>query len=164
MYRAASYQQGLTLIEVLVALAVLSLGVFSMQVAGLESMRLARASLQHSQAVLSATDLFALQRALLRAHPELINSAGFDLGAPSGSGKGCKPKDCSPGELQAEIYNAWKCSQGYEEECAGPSSLRRLPGFDAQMRVNAASRELRIEITWTSRGALRRVSMRSRMP
>lgn len=164
MYDGASFERGLTLIEVLVALAVLSLGVFSMQVAGLESMRLARASLQHSQAVLAARDLFAVQGALLRAHPELVQSVGFDLGPPSGPGEDCDPGDCSPGALQADLYNAWKCSLGYAQHCTGSDDLRRLTGFDAQMRVDAGSRLLIIEITWTTRGASREVRLNSPMP
>ena len=70
-------QSGLTLIEVLLALLLLSMGAFSMLLAGNQSLRLARnveTSLVEASMV---EDIRSLRRAYARAHPDVTVDTGL---------------------------------------------------------------------------------------
>ena len=155
---------GLTLIEVLVSLSLLSLAAVSLSMAGMESMRLAQGSLAHSLASAAAQDLFAMQGAILRFHPELIGDARFDPGTPTGFREDCFAGACTASELHTHLQASWKCSLGYDEACGEPSDLQRLSAFDARLLVDTGSRTLELHMEWQHRGREQEVTMRAQMP
>ena len=61
---------GLTLIEVLVALLVLSMGAFSLLATGNQALRLGRDAMSEAHVWAVAADAKALERAFIRSHPE----------------------------------------------------------------------------------------------
>ena len=164
MYRGTCNARGLTLIEVLVSLFLISLAALSLSMAGMESTRLAQGSLDHSLAWAGAQDLFAMQRALLRAHPELIGEARFDPGTPTGFREDCFVGTCAASELHSHLQASWKCSLAYDDACGEPSDLQRLTAFDARLEVETASRTLELRMQWQHRGRERDLTMRAQMP
>ena len=148
----------------LVSLSLLSLAAVSLSMAGMESMRLAQGSLAHSLASAAAQDLFAMQGAILRFHPELIGDARFDPGTPTGFREDCFAGACTASELHTHLQASWKCSLGYDEACGEPSDLQRLSTFDARLLVDTGSRTLELHMEWQHRGREQEVTMRAQMP
>ncbi len=159
MPSAHRHPAGLTLIEVLVALLMLSLGALSLAMAGSESMRLGEASLRYSTAVAAANDLIDLHRALPRAYPDSGDSAGFASGPPAMQGFDCTRTACAPEDLRAFIDTSWKCSLGYADHCPHISGLHRLPDFDAELSVDRATGDVRVNLEWRVRGRLQRLEI-----
>lgn len=164
MYTARKRYAGLTLIEVLVALLVLSLGAFSLVIASTQSMRLAVESMRHSLALAAGSDLLSLQQALLRRHPHLMGSAGFSKGQPLIDGPDCALTLCEPAELQAFLQYSWRCSLGYADGCPESEALEALPGFDAELMVHGTSGALRLRIEWRAKDQVRHLELESQVP
>lgn len=116
---AASRQQGVTLIEVLVALAVLTIGLLglaSLQAIGLRSQHNAYLK---NQAALAAQDI--LER--MRANP--AGAAGYAIDSlASAVSVDCETAPCTPVQMQA--FDGWEWKQ----------LLARLPDGDGAVRIN----------------------------
>lgn len=164
MRSASPQQSGLTLIEVLIALLILSFGTASLMMASAQSGRLAKDSLYYSAALVAGSDLIELQRALLRRHPELAGAAGFPKGPPALSGRDCTLQPCEATQLQAFVEGSWKCSLGYAETCPDVEGLRRLPHFDAELLVEANSNQMRLRLEWSVKRQSRQLTLRGRVP
>ena len=153
---------GLTLIEVLVALFVLSLGAFSLAMASAQSMRLAGESIYYSIALAAGNDLLELQGVLLGHHPHLMGSASFSSGQSLSGSPGCALEPCEPVELQAFLQSSWQCSLG-AQGCPEQEGLTTLPGFDAEFLVNGASGDLRLSLQWRAKDQVRHLELESQV-
>ena len=163
MLTTSNRYTGLTLIEVLVALFVLSLGAFSLAMAGAESMRLARDSMHYSIALAAGNDLLDLQRVLLGHHPQLMGSASFSSGQSLSASPGCALEPCEPHELQAYLQSFWQCSLSARQGCPEQEGLTTLPGFDVEFLVNGASGDLRLSLQWRAKDQVRHLELESQV-
>ena len=163
MFISSNRHAGLTLIEVLVALLVLSLGAFSLAMANTQSMRLARDSMHYSIALAAGTDLLDLQRVLFGHHPQLIGSASFSSGQPLLGSPGCALGPCEPVELQAFLQSSWRCSLGASQGCPEQEGLQTLPGFEAEFLVNGASRDIRLSLQWRAKDQVHHLELESQV-
>ncbi len=154
---------GLTLVEVLVALLVLSLGAFSLAIASAQSMRLAGESIYYSIAWAAGSDLLDVQWALLDHHPHLVNSASFSGGQPAPTSPGCALAPCSPVELQTFLQSSWQCSLGVSQGCPEREGLQTLPEFDAELLVNRTSGALRLRMEWRAKGEVHEIELESQV-
>lgn len=125
---------GFTLMEVLVALAVLSIGLLGMAGMQLFSMKSSHNAYLQSQASYFAYDLIDK----MRANPVGFGNGNYDsayLSIP-GSPPNCQTSTatCSPTQLASFELAQWKCSLGsYENDtaCSGPLDMTSvLPNGD----------------------------------
>lgn len=156
-------ERGLTLIEVLVALALLSLAAFALSMSGIESLRLAQGSLYRALAASHAGDLVRMQSALLRVHPELISYIGVDPGPPHGYREQCFEGACGPSDLMQHFVASWKCSLGFEESCGFGPDMQGLPSFDARLEVDSAAESLNLIVEWRERGREQTLQLRGEL-
>lgn len=150
---------GLTLIEVLVALLVLSVGAFSLLMANSASMRLATDSMRTSIAVAAGNDLMRLQEVLLRRHPQLAESAGFSKGQPLIVGRDCGRETCEAKDLQTFLQHSWRCSLAQAPGCANDEHIEALPEFDAELLVDGATGGFRLRMEWRDKVKIRHLEL-----
>lgn len=161
MHTSFKSHSGLTLIEVLVSLLVLSLGAFALAMASTQSMRLARESIHYSTALAAGYDLLEVQRVLLDHHPRLVDSASFSVGGAISSNRGCALRPCEPVELQSFVQSSWQCSLGTFQGCPERPGLQTLPEFDAELSVNGTSGALHLRMEWRANNQVRQLTLES---
>lgn len=130
--------RGFTLIEVLIALVVMSVGMFGIAGLYLHSIQAGRTSIFRHQAVTLAGDVADRIRANPRAG-ETYESAGKENGCMTGSA------DCSPEEMAENDVLAWRAQ-----------AASSLPGGEVSITYiesgSAAPDEYEVEITWSEPG------------
>lgn len=122
-----SPHRGFSLIEVLVALLVLSVGLLGL--AGLQARGLKdnQMSVQHSQAVLYATDIIDE----MRVHRALALNGDYDIGLNDGAGANGATK------IVLKDLQNWKADVG------------RLPGGKGSVQVVAATSVVTVTVQWS---------------
>ena len=128
-----SYQQGATMIEVMVTVFILAVGLLG--VAGLQSagLRHANNSQTDAQAQILAQDLAEMIYAF-----DATATGSYAMNAlPLNQGKDCISSSCTNAELAQ--YNIWTWSQNMQPA---------LPSFDLDIGFDAATRSYDIVLTW----------------
>ena len=151
----AEFVCGFTMLELLVAMLVVSVGVLG--VAGLAALNLqhSRAAAAHSEAVLLAQDL--LER--IRANPAGLAAGAYGGNAGAPASLNCAVSVCAPNQTAAFDLAAWRCALGAggeEADCAA-----RMNG-QGTVAADAASGTLRVTISWRLGGAAQTLAVASR--
>ena len=141
---------GFTLMEVLIALAVLSIGLLGMAGMQLYSMKSSHNAYLQSQASYFAYDLIDK----MRANPVGFNNGNYDT--TMSAGPVTAPPDCqsttstcSPDQLAIFELAQWKCSLGsYENDsnCGALSMTSILPNGDGEVARNGD--DVTVTIQW----------------
>ena len=142
--------QGFTLMEVLVALAVLSIGLLGMAGMQLFSMKSSHNAYLQSQASYFAYDLIDK----MQANPVGFDNGNYDSSYSSipGSPPNCQTTTatCSPTQLASFELAQWKCSLGsYENDttCTGPLNMTSvLPNGDGEVIRNGD--DVTVTVQW----------------
>ena len=160
---------GLSLIETLTAMFVLSVGALGL--AGGQSAALAvnRAALHRSEAVAAAVDIIERARANRGANYAVA------LGAAPPAAPDCVAGACSPAELAAFDLGTWKCAFGAwqtEPACAAAQTVLAgfapaqpgLPDGDGSVAIGPDGAVL-VAVQWQERGAANpaRIALRTRL-
>ena len=160
---------GLSLIETLTAMFVLSVGALGL--AGGQSAALAanRAALHRSEAVAAAADIIERARANRGANYAVA------LGAAPPAVPDCVASACSPAELAAFDLGTWKCAFGAwqtEPACAAAQTVLAgfapaqpgLPDGDGSVAIGPDGAVL-VAVQWQERGAANpvRIALRTRL-
>ena len=141
---------GFTLMEVLVALAVLSIGLLGMAGMQLFSMKSSHGAYLQSQASFFAYDLIDK----MRANPTGFGNGNYDTAISSipGSFTNCQTTTatCSPDQLATFELTQWKCSLGsYENDsaCVAPLNMTSvLPNGDGVVVRNGD--DVTVTVQW----------------
>lgn len=106
MLRQRQHQRGVTLIESMIALLVISVGLLGIAALQLTSMKQNNSALQNSKAVWIAHNMADRIRA---NQPEFGNYDGIDVGAGSGNtyDRDCSSLPCSSGQLITSDAQEW---------------------------------------------------------
>ncbi|NNC69082.1 MAG: type IV pilus modification protein PilV [Gammaproteobacteria bacterium] len=142
--------KGFTLMEVLVALAVLSIGLLGMAGMQLFSMKSSHSAYLQSQASYFAYDLIDK----MRANPVGFGNGNYEsaLSTIPGSFTNCQTTTatCSPDQLAAFELTQWKCALGsYENDpvCIAPLNMTTvLPNGDGSVVRNGV--DVTVTVQW----------------
>ncbi|MDH3608411.1 MAG: type IV pilus modification protein PilV [Gammaproteobacteria bacterium] len=142
--------KGFTLMEVLVALAVLSIGLLGMAGMQLFSMKSSHSAYLQSQASYFAYDLIDK----MRANPVGFGNGNYEsaLSTIPGSFTNCQTTTatCSPDQLAAFELTQWKCALGsYENDpvCVAPLNMTSvLPNGDGSVVRNGV--DVTVTVQW----------------
>ncbi len=142
--------KGFTLMEILVALAVLSIGLLGMAGMQLFSMKSSHNAYLQSQASYFAYDLIDK----MRANPVGFDNGNYDTAFTNipGSPPNCQSTTatCSPTQLAAFELAQWKCSLGaYENDAACTGTLNMtsvLPNGDGEVLRNGD--DVTVTVQW----------------
>ena len=147
--------KGFTLMEVLVALAVLSIGLLGMAGMQLFSLKSSQSAYFQSQASYFANDIIDK----VRANPVGFNNGDYDSEYSSipGSITNCQTTTatCTPAQLAVFELTQWKCSLGsYENNsiCVTPLNLNPvLPNGDGRVVRNGDT--VAVTVQWANGSA-----------
>ena len=150
-----SKKDGFTLMEVLVALAVLSIGLLGMAGMQLFSLKSSHGAYMQTQASYIAYDMIDK----IRANRTEALGGGYDSALsvlPTGGVVNCQSTsaNCTPTQLAAFDLLQWKCSLGFFETnaaCAPLNATNVLPGGNASVAVNG--NDVTVTVQWAERGA-----------
>ena len=136
--------RGVGLIEVLVALLLLSIGLLG--VAGLQTLSLhqQRAAYLHGQAAVLATDIIERMRANRPAAQ--AGHYASEFGAPAAAPADCNEQSCDGAQMAAFDLAQWKCALGEWQIDACQHLPGRLPQGDA--RILQQDGLVRIQLQW----------------
>ena len=142
--------KGFTLMEVLIALAVLSIGLLGMAGMQLFSMKSSHSAYLQSQASYFAYDLIDK----MRANPVGFGNGNYEsaLSTIPGSFTNCQTTTatCSPDQLAAFELTQWKCALGsYENDpvCVAPLNMTSvLPNGDGSVVRNGV--DVTVTVQW----------------
>lgn len=150
--------KGFTLMEVLVALAVLSIGLLGMAGMQLFSLKSSHNAYLRTQATTAANELVNK----MRANSAAATAGNYDTTYTSipGTITNCQTADCTPAQLAAFELSQWKCALGsYEDDTTCTTSANgidlnsNLPGGDGLVvRDNANPNVITVTVQWTDRG------------
>lgn len=136
-FKLHSKSKGFTLLEVLIAVLVLSIGLLGL--AGLQtlSLRSNHSAYLRSQATLLAYDIIDK----MRANRQVSLAGGYltNFGDAPGGGTNCETATCAPANLAAFDLNQWKCMLGYwnaNSTCTSFNMSGSLPRGDGQVTQN----------------------------
>ena len=138
---------GFTLIEVLVALVVLSIGLLGIAALHIDGVRTGYSALQRTHAVNLASDMADR----IRANPNAdyaVAAAGPDPTVDcADTADGEAPRDCTPGEMAA--YDVWEW-----RNALNAATATGLPDGQGQIVSNTATSPVSIIVTisWTDKG------------
>jgi type IV pilus assembly protein PilV len=147
--------KGFTLMEVLIALVILSIGLLGMAGMQLFSLKSSQSAYFQSQASYFANDILDK----IRANPVGFNNGNYDSAYSSipGSITNCQTTTatCTPVQLAVFELTQWKCSLGsYENDsiCIPPLNLNSvLPNGDG--RVVRTGDTVAVTVQWANGGA-----------
>ncbi len=149
MYTKQKQHKGFTLMEVLVALAVLSIGLLGMAGMQLFSMKSSYNAYLQSQASYFAYDLIDK----MRANPTGFNSGAYDTSLTNipGTFTNCQTTtaNCTPNQLATFEITQWKCSLGSftnDPACVAPLNMTSvLPNGDGIVERNGNDVEVTVQ-------------------
>ena len=150
MYRT-NKQTGTSLIEVLVAVVVVSVGLVGLAALQTVSMRNNQSAYLRSQATILVYDM--LDR--MRAHPDAATTGQYviALGAPSAIATNCESTACSTTDMTTFDISQWKCQLGAWDSnsvCSTTLSLSGyLPGGDGS--ITQVGDIHTVSVTWLDR-------------
>ena len=168
----------MTLIEVLVAILVTSVGVLGVSGLQIASLQTNRAALLRTEAVLMAQDMMERMRANVSATGGVRHYDGLGLGDPPPNPPNCGALDCTPGEMADFDRAAWKCRLGGfrdQPACvtlagvagsgfvAGASPEAALPQGDGAIEVGGQGRSVNVMVRWREGGQTQSVSVAGRI-
>ena len=150
----ARSSSGFTLMEVLVALAVLSIGLLGMAGMQLFSLKSSHDAYLRTQATVFAHELIDKMRA---NRVSAINGNYDTTLAALGAGTNCQSNTCSTVQLASYDLAQWKCALGaYENDpaCTNIFNLTSiLPGGDGTVtRDPLVPNRLTVTVQWNVRG------------
>ncbi len=134
---------GFSLLEVLVAVFVLSIGVLGIVGLQVVSLQNNRAALFRSDAAQLASDI--IDR--IHANPG-VNYAPVNLGAGPPAASDCVANACSGPQMATFDTAQWKCALGaYEDDgvCTGFGIEGTLPGGDGSITLNGTIYTIRVQ-------------------
>ena len=153
------FTKGFTLMEVLVALAVLSIGLLGMAGMQLFSLKSSHNAYLRTQATTAAQELVNK----MRANRDMAIAGNYDTAYADipGSTSNCQTSNCTPGQLAEFELAQWKCSLGnYETDttCTTASNGIELnsilPAGDGLVeRDNLDPSMITVTVQWMDRGA-----------
>ena len=151
---ARGSQRGFSMLELLVALLVASVGVLG--VAGMTTLNAQhrRSAAAHAEAVRLAQDM--IER--IRANPAGLLAGSY---ASSGDARGapdCRVGQCAAAEMAAFDLAQWRCAlgaSGTDQSCRGPLNAT------GTVTADAAAGSVRITIRWRSQGESRTLTVDS---
>ncbi len=125
-------QSGFSLIEVLVALLVLSIGLVGLSGLQTNGLRGNHSALLHTQASVLIGDI--IER--MRSNPAAARAGNYDVNwTTSVTAAGCSA-DCTPAQVAADDLEEWRFN------------VARLPGGQSQLSVSAAGTAT-VDLRWT---------------
>ncbi|MBA1146523.1 type IV pilus modification protein PilV [Ectothiorhodospiraceae bacterium WFHF3C12] len=147
--RPARQASGFTLIEVLVALLVLSLGLLGLAAMQAQGLRFNQSAYLRSQATYMAYDI--IDR--MRANREAAINGDYDwaMGTEPDSNQTCN-STCTPAQLADFDLNTWQCTLGNwndDTECQNLGITGVLPGGQGAIERNG--NEFTVTIRWNDR-------------
>lgn len=133
-------QQGFTLIEVMVALVVLSIGLLGMAAMQISSLQANREAYIRTQAVIATYEI--IDR--IRANPEQLASYATGKGDLPGAAVNCEGASvtCSAAQMVGYDLGQWKCGLGKWNSsgvCGSYGITGDLSGGDGSVVVNGSS-------------------------
>lgn len=143
-----SKQAGFTLVEILIAALILSvglLGIAGMQARGLQ---FNQSAYERSQATIMAYDIADRMRNNVLA----ANAGAYDtvIGGPAALGTDCEADNCVPADMAAFDLFQWKCSLDNQNACGNIDGILN----DGDGSINVAGSVVTIIVQWTDdRGA-----------
>ncbi len=151
MIRQIKSNSGFTLMEVLVALAVLSIGLLGMAGMQLFSLKSSHDAYLRTQATLFAYDMIDKVRA--NRSQALLGSYDSTLGSIQNAPTNCQSADCSATDLATFDLTEWKCALGSyagNTACGGALAMTPiLPNGDGQVTRNG--NVFTVTIRWNQR-------------
>lgn len=139
-------QSGFTLVEMLVAVVVLSIGLLGLAGLQAQSLQFNKSAAQRSQATILAYDI--IDR--MRANRTLAETGSYDVAdtdVPSGT-VNCETGTCSAANLAIYDKNIWLCLLGTADGDAGCLGVTGLL-LEGNGSVARAGNIVTVTITWT---------------
>ncbi len=124
IFSASRKHHGFSLVEVLVALFVLSIGLLGLAALQTTGLRFNHQSYQRTQAVMLSYDI--IDR--IRANPVGINNGDYDTvpGGPAGAYPDCMAGPCTPAQMAAYDIGVWKDAVRAQLGASGDASIATL--------------------------------------
>jgi type IV pilus assembly protein PilV len=142
--------RGFTIIEVLIAVLVLSLGLLGL--AGLQatSLKASTSAAARGQATLLAYDI--IDR--MRANRDVALAGTYDNTAgtaPTGAGTDCQAADCDEDAMAAYDLNQWKCLLGSWKSHATCTAMGITRGLlpDGDGEVEVTGNKVTVTVSWS---------------
>ena len=152
--RRDACESGFSMLELLVALLVASVGVLGIVgLATLNAQHL-RSAAAHAEAVMLAHDL--MER--IRANPAGLQVGGYASSGDALGSSDCRAADCAAAELAAFDLAEWRCALGAaaaDDGCRGPLNA------SGTVVTDAAAGAVRISIRWRDQGESRTLTLDS---
>lgn len=161
-------QQGFTLIEVLFAVLILSVGILGMAGLQVTSVQENRSALLRAQAVQLANSM--LDR--LRANPTATYQSVTYADAPS-TVTNCMANSCDVAQMAAFDTTEWQCSINSTDAknvpypaCTALGITGQLPGGAGQMEIAGANRFVQVSVRWqdSPKGSTSSITLESKLP
>ena len=152
--RRKARQGGFSMLELLVALLVTSVGVLG--IAGLTTLNAQhrRSAAAHAEAVRLAEDI--IER--IRANPAGLQAGSYAVSGDAVGGSDCHAGQCAAAEMAAFDLAQWRCALGAsttDQDCRGPLHATGTVATD----ISAGS--VRITIQWRDQGENRTLTVDS---
>ena len=150
-------ERGVGLIEILVAVVLLSIGFLAAARMQVESLRFSQGAYHHSQAFFLAAEMADR----MRANPRGVELGAYDGATTSAAAvdPGCAGRPCTPEEIALQDVHEW--SAALHPGLAGGDTVAALPGDDELAPVGTVLADgganYRIEMRWPETAAGERV-------
>ncbi len=144
--------QGFSLIEVLIALLVLSIGLLGL--ANLQGQSISSSYNAHLRTQATSLAHSVIDR--MRANRELATESAsyqtvFEMPPPAAA-IDCNINDCTPVQIASYDLKQWKCNLGMyskDEICTGLVSQVALPNGEGQIEPEVTTVQTKVTVRWT---------------
>ena len=146
MLRKKHNQNGFTLVEMLIAVIILSIGLLGLAGLQITSLKFNYSSEQRTQATILAYDM--IDR--MRANKTLAEAGSYDVAmgdGPAGS-VDCRSAACNPASMATYDVNQWLCQLGSSDGAAGCLGITGLL-LEGNGSVSRAGSTVTVTISWT---------------